>query len=305
MQLVLLYRYRRTEPTLDEHELAFWPGGIDDEVPVSTLTQRQYKPPFVFQDDEILPFWPGGIDDEVPVSTQVQRGYRPAWVCSDDEALGFTQSQFSLDEEIPWIGARQVSYAPPSIFQDDEQLGFTVAPLSLDEDFPFVGQFQRQYTPPYIWTDDEQLGYAPPSFGLEDELPWIAQRQASYTPPIVWTDDEINWFTAPPPPVDDGVPAPIGHPVYYVKGRRKKPRHEGVFKDLWNKVVAEVTAPVPKAGETVQPAAKVILPLIAAAPVESVSLASLSAELAEVRKKVELLEDEEELITILALGGYI
>lgn len=156
MQIHLFYRYRRTEPVLDEHALAFWPGGIDDEVPVSYLTQRQYRPPIVFLDDEILPFWPGGIDDEVPVSSAVQRVYRPVWISGDDDVLGFTPVSFGLEDEIPWVGVRQASYVPPIVFQDDEQLASW--PGGIDEDLAYVPVRQRSYVPPWLWSDDEILG---------------------------------------------------------------------------------------------------------------------------------------------------
>lgn len=103
-----------------------------------------------------------------------------------------------------------------------------------------------------------------------------------------------------------GVPTPVGRPVYYVRGKRKKSRElegaQDAIKRIWTKVVAEVTA-LPKAVEIVQPQAKVILPLIAKVPEKSISIASLSSRLTAIREELKRIEQDEEDELILMMGA--
>lgn len=105
------------------------------------------------------------------------------------------------------------------------------------------------------------------------------------------------------------IPAPIGHPaVYYVKGKRKKSRDlesaQDAIKRIWERVVAEVTA-LPEVVETVQPARKVILPLIPAAPVKPFST-TLFSQLSKIKaeiKRIEALRQDEDDEEILMMGA--
>lgn len=142
-------------------------------------------------------------------------------------------------------------------------------------------------------------GAVPPfTFGQPQADPSGNQTQ-------VWTPSTFS-PSAPTPPVVDGVPAPVGHPVY-VKGNRKKPRYYETANEQLKKILDSIKIEVvtPESKTTDAPVlVKAISGERVKAAVETVKKAvAKNSPTPSVLPPEE--DDDEEIIALYIKGGFL